>query len=71
MTEDDMRQRIENVLGLEPAFAVIDEGGSEPWAEKDPEKRWVVYDAEMQVVCRCAERDYAELIRDLLEAATP
>lgn len=71
MTTDDMRHRIENVLGLEPSFAVIDEGGAESWAEKDPEKRWVVYDAEMEVVCRCATQGYAELICDLLEAATP
>lgn len=67
-----MRDRIENALGLEPSFQVLDDGPSNGVTlQADPEKRFAVYDAEMQVVCRCAERDYAELICDMLNAATP
>ncbi len=68
----ELRERIENRLGLEPSFQVLDDGPSNGVAlQTDPEKRFAVYDAEMVVVCRCAERDYADLICDMLNAATP
>lgn len=56
-----LREHIEDTLGLEPSFQVLNDGGALPWS---------VYDAEMQVVCRCEERERADLIRDLLGMAT-
>lgn len=65
-----LRDRIENKCGLEPSFSSLDDGGDAVHGEKDPEKRFAVYDAEMEVVCRCEKPEHANLIRDLLNQAT-
>jgi hypothetical protein len=65
--ETALRNRIENELGLEPGFFVID---TKREGNENPLTRFEVFDAEMTSVCTCENEAYAELIRDLLGRAT-